>query len=478
MMGMGRTSLAVALAGSLAACGGGGSSSSGSTGSVGNTPTPTASTSNCSLSARQDFVKAAIDSDYLFPDLVDNSVSKANYSTLQSYIDALVAPARAQRKDRYFTYVTSIAEENAYYSSGANAGFGVRLSYDTSQNRVFVVESFENAPALAVGIDRGTEIVAIGTVGGSLQTVSSLMASGGAQAVVDALGPSTAGTQRVLRISVGGTLKDVTVTKTDYSLDPVSDRYGAVVLDDGGKKVGYINLRTFITPANADLRSAFATFKAQGISEVIVDLRYNGGGLVSVAEVLGDLMAADKAGKVFGYVTFRPSKASRNETDNFGNEANAIAATKIAFIGYGGTASASELVANAFPPYLGTNTALVGGNTYGKPVGQEPFDKPECDDRLRLVTFKLENANHNGEYFNGLASTFPKTCAAGDDIAHQLGDANETAIKAALDFLGGRTCTPIPVAGTGQGTLAVKPSRNLLEAPKPTAAQRETPGLF
>ncbi len=479
-MSMGRTSLAIILAGSVAACGGGGGGGGSTGGSFGNTPTPTPTptTAGCSLAARQDFVKSAIDSDYLFPDLVDNTVNKANYSSVQSYIDALVAPARAQGKDRYFTYVTSIAEENAYYNSGANAGFGVRLSYDTTQNRVFVVESFENAPALAAGIDRGTEIVAIGTTTGTLQTVSSLMASGGAQAVVNALGPSTPGTTRVLRINVGGIVKDVTVAKTDYSLDPVSDRYGAVVLNDGGKKVGYVNLRTFIAPANGDLRTAFATFKSQGITEVIVDLRYNGGGLVSVAEVLGDLLAADKVGKVFGYVTFRPSKASKNETDNFGAESSAIAATKIAFIGYSGTASASELVANAFPPYLGANTALVGGNTYGKPVGQEPFDQTACDDRLRLVTFKLENAARQGEYFNGLASTFPKTCAAGDDITHQLGDANETAIKTALDFLGGRTCTPITVATGGQGTQSVKQPRPLLEPVKPTAAQRETPGLF
>ncbi|MCT2558514.1 S41 family peptidase [Tsuneonella sp. YG55] len=475
-MGIGRTSLAMVLAGTVAACGGGGSggSTGGSTGG-GGTPTPTG---GCSLSARQDFVKTRIDSDYLFPDLVDNTVNKANYQTLQSYIDALVAPARAQRKDRFFTYVTSIAEENAYYNSGANAGFGIRLSYDTSQNRVFVVEAFESAPAFAAGIDRGTEIVAIGPVGGQLQTVSSLMSTGGTQAVVDALGPSTAGTARVLRVNVNGTIKDLTVTKADYSLDPVSNRYGAVILNDGGKRVGYVNLRTFITPANADLRTAFGTFRAQGVTEVIVDLRYNGGGLVSVAEVLGDLMAADKVGRVFGYVTYRPSKASRNETDYFGSEANAIAATKIAFIGYGGTASASELVANAFPPYLGANTALVGGNTYGKPVGQEAFDKTECDDRLRLVTFKLENANRQGEYFNGLASTFPKTCAAADDITRQLGDPNETAIKAALDFLGGRTCTPITVSASGQGTLGTRPSRDLLEPREPTAAQRETPGLF
>lgn len=473
-MGTGRTSLSIVLAGSLTACGGGGSSGGG--GSFGNTPTPTPTTAACSLSARQDFAKAVIDEWYLFPADIDNSVNKASFSTVQGYIDALVA--RSPVGGRGFSYVTSIKEETAFINSGSQAGFGVRLSYSTSQNRVFVVESFEDAPALIAGIDRGTEILAIGTTSANLQTVSSLMASGGPDAVISALGPSTPGTSRVLRFSTNGAIREATVTKTDYALDPVSNRYGAKILDDGGKRVGYVNLRTFIDTADADLRAAFASFKAQGVTEVIVDVRYNGGGLVRIADLFGDLMAADKVGQLSSFTAYRDSKASNNRSRNFAAQTQAIAATKIAFIGFGGTASASELVANTFIPYLGTNTALVGGNTFGKPVGQDAFDKVECDDRLRIVTFRTENAARQGNYYNGLASVFPRTCASGDDIAFQLGDPREASIKTALDFLGGRTCTPIATSGSGQGTLSVGPTRELMQSDTPTAAQRETPGLF
>lgn len=478
-MSMGRTSLALILAGSLAACGGGGSSSGGG-GPIGGTPTPTPSptTAACSLSARQDFAKAVIDEWYLFPNLLDNTVNKANFSTVQGYIDALVAPARAQLRDRGFTYITSIAEENAFFNSGASAGFGVRLAYDTAQNRVFVVEAYENAPALSAGIDRGAEIVAIGTSTSNLVTVASLMQSGGPQAVVNALGPSDPGVTRVLRVNRGGTLSDLTLTKTTFTIDPVSDRYGARIINDNGRNVGYINLRTFIgDPAEADLRAAFANFRAQNVTEVIVDLRYNGGGLVRTAELFGDLLAADKVGQVFSRTTYRASKASNNTSKAFAAQPQAIAATKIAFIGYSGTASASELLANAFIPYLGTNTALIGANTFGKPVGQIAFDKAECDDRIRVTAFQTENAAGQGNYYAGLAGVFPRTCAAPDDISRQLGDPAEAAIRAALDFLAGRACTPI-TATAGIGPQSAAPARLPLRPAEPNPAQREMPGSF
>lgn len=477
-MSMGRTSLALILAGAMTACGGGGGSGGGGGGNFGNAPTPTPSTSTCSLSSRQDFAKSVIDEWYLFPTLVDNTVNKANHTTVQSYIDALVAPARAQSRDRGFTYITSIAEENAFYNSGSSAGFGFRLAYDTAQNRVFIVETYEGTPALAAGIDRGAEIVAIGTSAANLQTVSSLMASGGPQAVVNALGPSDPGITRVLRVNRGGTLSDITLTKADFSIDPVSDRYGAKILNDGGKLVGYINLRTFIgAPAEADLRTAFASFRAQGVTEVIVDLRYNGGGLVSTAELFGDLLAANRVGQVFSQTNFRDSKASNNSTKNFAAQPQAIAATKIAFIGYSGTASASELLANAFIPYLGNNTALIGANTFGKPVGQIAIDRASCDDRMRVLAFRTANAAGQGDYYTGLASVFPRTCAAPDDISRQLGDPAESAIKAALDFLAGRACTPISSSG-GIGVQSVDAKRELMRPEAPRAAQHELPGLF
>jgi len=140
----------------LTACGGGGGSGGGNTAGGGGTPTPTPTTAGCALSARQSWVLGQLNEWYLFPTLFDASVNPANHATVQSYIDALVAPARAQNKDRYFTYITSIAEENAFYQSGATAGFGIRLGYDTSANRVFVIEAFEGANALAAGMDRAS----------------------------------------------------------------------------------------------------------------------------------------------------------------------------------------------------------------------------------------------------------------------------------------------------------------------------------
>ncbi|MFN4113955.1 MAG: S41 family peptidase [Sphingomonadaceae bacterium] len=471
----------------LVACGGGGGSApppSGGGGGGGTTPPPTAT---CSLSARQDFAKAVIDEWYLFPELVAPNVNKANFNNIDDYIDALVAPARAQSRDRFFTFMTSIAEENALINSGASAGFGIRLAYDTSANRVFVLEAFETGPAFPQGFDRGTELLAVGPNASSLTTISSLMAAGGPNAVIDALGPSTAGLQRVFRIrNVAGAETQVTVTKADFSLDPMSDRYGSRIIDDNGKKVGYINLRTFVvSSAEQDLRTAFNEFRQQGVTELIIDYRYNGGGLVRIAELMGDLMAADRVGQVFSRTTLRASKASQNETDLIGAQGQAIAATKIAFIGTRSSASASELVANAFIPYLGNNTALVGTNTFGKPVGQFAFDRAECDDRFRVVAFRTENASGQGDYYTGLASVFPNTCRAADDIFTPLGDPREASIAQALAFLrsGAAACNPITANGenavaSAERQRGVSGGHEPLMPHRPTPAQREVPGFF
>lgn len=475
-MSLGRTILSSVLALSLAACGGGGSSSGG-TSPIAGGGGGGGGTSTCSLSARQDWVLSQINEFYLFPTLVDSTVNKANFSDVQSYIDALVAPARAQSRDRFFTYITSIREENALINSGSSAGFGIRLAYDTANNRVFVLEAFENAPAFPQGFDRGTEIL---TING--QSVATLMSSGGAQAVVDALGPSTAGTTRSFTIrDTAGVTRDVSVTKADFALDPISDRYGVRILNDGGKQVGYINLRTFIVEsANQQLRDAVQQLRSQGINEVILDFRYNGGGLVSVAELLGDLLAADKTGQVFSRTTFRSSLSSNNTTENFTAQPQAIAATKIAVIGTRSTASASELVANSFIPYLGTNTALIGTNTFGKPVGQIARDRDACDDRLRVVAFQTENRDGGSNYYTGLASAFSRTCRANDDISRPLGDAGEDSIARALDFLAGRSCTAITSSAQDgvQSARGVAAEKLMIQPRQPTAAQYEIPGLF
>lgn len=491
-MKLARTALSLVLAAQLAACGGGGSSSAPPIGGgVTPTPTPTPTSTACGLAAKQDFADQVLNEWYLFPDLLA-TVNRSSVSTLDDYLDARVAPARAANRDRFFTFATSIAQENALINSGSSAGFGIRLSYDTVNRRLFVAEAYEGAPGLAGGLDRGTEITAIGTTSANLQTVSSLFASGGPQAVADALGPSTPGTNRVLRFTQpGGAVVERSITKADFAISPVSSRYGALVLTDGARKIGYVNLRTFVVASGADqLRAAFGQFKAQGVTELILDFRYNGGGLVSVADTLGDLMGAGRVGQVWSREELRASKAAENSTRLFRSEPDAIAPTKVAVITTGSSASASELVANSLIPYLGSNLALVGANSFGKPVGQFGFDLAACDLRIRAVAFRTVNANGQGDYYTGLTSVIPNTCRAADDITRPLGDVREASIAAALDFLAGRACTPISGAvnnniagaGTPQGQSEPAridaPDRELLQPKRPGPAQREMPGLF
>ena len=466
-----RLTAIVATLALLPACDGGGSGSI-STGGSGGTPAPTGT---CSLSSRQNWAAQQLNEWYLFPETLPASLNATPYATVQDYIDALTATARAQSKDRYFTYITSIAEENAYYNSGSNAGFGFRLILDSSA-RLFIAESFEGTPALNAGIDRGTQILAIGTSAGTLRNVGDILAAEGSAGLNNALSPNTL----AFRFRpVGGAEQTATITKADYTLTPVSARYGARIIDDGGRRVGYINLRTFINTAESPLRAAFSDFRTQGVTEVIIDLRYNGGGLVSIATLINNLLARDKTtSQVANYTTFRASKASNNEITYFSPQPQSIAPTRIAFIGTSGSASASELVMNTFIPHLGNRAALVGTNTYGKPVGQIARDRSECDDRLHVVAFATENSARQGAYYTGLASFMGATCQASDDVSRPLGDPQEASIRTALDFLAGRACTPI--AGSSmEGARGAKARQfELLSPMRPTTAQREVPGSF
>ncbi|GMN03117.1 S41 family peptidase [Erythrobacter sp. MTPC3] len=497
-MQIGRTALSATLALALAACGGGGGSTTPpiSGGTPTPTPTPTPTTATCDISNQLDFVDDQLNEWYLFPDLLDNNVSRVGITDVQTYLDARVAPARAQNRDKGFTFATSIAEENELINSGASAGFGIRLGYDTVNNRVFLFEAYEAGNGFVAGMDRGTELLAIGETSANLTTVSSLMASGGPSAVIEALGPSNPGVSRVIRFAqLGGNVIETNITKASFSLDAISDRYGALVLNDGGKKVAYLNLRTFIVgTSDRQLVDAFQDFSDEGITEFVIDFRYNSGGLVRIADLMGDLLRGSNTGQVFSQTVLRASKSSENSTEFFESTTGffnpstntlgspqaipSVNPIKIAFIGRPGTASASELVMNSMIPYVSpANLALVGSNTSGKPVGQSAFDFAACDLRLRAVTFQTLNADGNGEYFGGMASEMPNTCAATDDIFTPLGDPSETSIATALSFLRGQTCTATISGGTGQTAQSVG-GRQLLQPERPNAAQHEIPGLF
>lgn len=452
-----------ALATLLSGCGGGGGNGGGS----GNDP--------CGESARKRWVLDVAREWYLFPETLPASVTLGDYATAEELLDALTAGARAQGRDRFFSYLTTKAEENSLLGEGEFIGFGFRTRTDPG-NRPMLVDVFEGGPAADAGLVRGDEIVAVDQ-GSGFVPVSQSLAGGGT--ITDLLGAAEQGVVRGLRVLRSGSTFDVSLTKRTVAIDPVSDDFGVQVLPLAGTAgVGYVNLRTYITPADPELRAAFQQFRDAGLQYFIVDLRYNGGGLVSIAQIVNDLLGGARRNEdaQFHFV-YNAAKSNRNSTVGFQPRAQSVQPVRIAFLTTDGTASASEMNVNSMKPWV--EVAIVGSNTYGKPVGQEAFDlSSSCPDRLRLITFRTTNALDEGDYYDGLASKVDFACAATDTLGQAMGDPAEGLTGEALHWLGTGACTSVIASGTpGGAAKGTLPEDRYPRSRHPSAAEFWLPGV-
>jgi C-terminal processing protease CtpA/Prc len=450
---------AATLAG-LAACGGGGGGNDGP------------SAASCGETARKQWVLDVAREWYLFQDTLPATVSPGAYATAEQLLDALTAAARAQGKDRYFSYLTTRAEEAALIGAGEFVGFGFRNRTDDG-NRPFVLDVFEASPAAEQGLQRGDEIVAVDEGSGFVPVAETLV---GGRTISDLLGPAEAGVRRGLRLSRDGALREVYMTKRTVTIDPVP-AFGVDVFDlNGVPSVGYLHLRSYISPADPQLLEAFAAFA--GLKYFIIDLRYNGGGLVSTAELVNNLLGAALSGDVQYRVIFNASKNTQDSTVRFVPGMQSVDPVRIAFLTTEATASASEININSMQPWV--EAALVGSDTYGKPVGQLAFDLGGCQDRLRLVSFKTVNALGQGDYYDGLAASFGATCAADDTLDAPLGSPDDNLVRTALGWLGGHeatTCTPMTAATGAQAKPSAERTTRFPRPLQPSPAEHWLPGV-
>jgi carboxyl-terminal processing protease len=450
------------VAGALTACGGG----SGGDGGI----VPGA----CSVSTEKNFVRDATYEWYLFPDLLPAQVNASQFATAQELLDFMTATARAQGKDRHFSYVTTQAADSSFLQEGEFIGFGFRVRIDG--NRVYFMEAFESSPASEAGISRGAELLAIDSGSGFVGVANILP---GDPNLTNAFGPAEEGVVRGFRFSADGIVTDRSLTKRVVAIQPIPDDGVAVLTlpSNPAVKVGYVNLRTYITTANTPLRNAFGQFGAQGINHFIVDLRYNGGGLISISEFLGDLFGQGRqADDVYSNLRFRSSKSAEDRTHFFDPQPESVAPVAIAFIGTGATASASEMTINSMRSWV-TAAGLIGADTYGKPVGQSAFDLTGCETRLRLVTFRSTNRDEEGDYYDGLASTLP-FCGAADDLDRPMNDPMEASTAAALYWLQTGSCPPTGAAALVAGKPGAKMETRYPVPDQPTPAQIHLPGLY
>jgi C-terminal processing protease CtpA/Prc len=463
---------------------------------------------SCTADYAKNRVLSIARTDYLYLEDLPASVDVAAFTgstprgAATSLLDFLTQPARTRgvEKDGW-SYLTPRATSNQFFQEGQTLGYGISFTVRASDGvspcaatapggplptdcRVFLAQVFSAAPAAAAGFLRGDELLAVGEPGGTLAPVGPLVADGTFGA---ALGPSVAGTTRVFSVAPvasPGAPVQRTMSRAVYTIDPVN-RFGLLDLDGvpGGEQAGYVGLRTFISTADPALRTAFQQFKTAGVTRVIVDVRYNGGGLVSIAELFSNLLASGRAGSLMFTQEFNTRNPGAVRV-TFQDEAQAVPAAKIAFIMSEGSASASELVANNLEPYV--PVAIVGERSYGKPVGQFGFEIPACNDLLFLIAFRLRNAQGDAGYFQGLPDAGGQfggpLCPASDDLSAPQGDAAEDATGTALRWLAGSdpaACpAPAHAAARARAAAGARVTARDLLPPEPTVAQREIPGLF
>jgi C-terminal processing protease CtpA/Prc len=345
-----------------------------------------------------------------------NSIDPEAYTSVEDMIDDIAHPL-----DRY-TFVIPEAQADSLFQNGQFIGVGITMRW--VGNRLFVAEVWPGSPAGLEGMERGDEVLEIG--GTPVASIDSLS---------DAFGDDEVGVQVTLRYNdvSAATILTPTLSKAVVTMDTV--RF-VDVFNVGGRIVGYLNFKTFVATSVQHLNDAFDTLQAAGVQDLVLDLRYNGGGFIYVAEQLASQIGGTTTvGQALISLVYNSNHQGSNYSSTFSNPGNALDLTRLVVITTDSTASASEMIINSLDPFI--DVVTIGSTTYGKPVGSNAWDF--CGQTLFPITFVTENAAGTADFFDG----FPADCPAIDDLGHALSDPDEASLAEALFYIENGNCSVV-----------------------------------
>jgi len=375
---------------------------------------------SCNTTSQNLWVRDQLNTYYYWYQFMPTGVNPASFNSPESYLEAV----RYRPIDNTFSFITNAASNDAFYSDSQFIGYG--FGNQTTTTGIRVLQVYDDSPALEAGLSRGDFITSVNG-----RTVPAMIADG---TIGGAFGAAEIGVATTIEWETqAGERRNARMVKRLVTIPTVSL---TSVVEIDGRKVGYLFFRNFVQPSTAALTEAFAALKTAGATELVLDLRYNGGGMVEVAVHLGSLIGGARTnGQVMlNYVHNDKIGPILDKTTRFANPEQALNLQRLVVITTRGSASASELVINSLRPYI--PVTIIGDTTYGKPVGQ--YGLRFCDKVLYPVAFSIKNANLEGDFFDGLAVD----CAAGDDYTHQLGDSAEASFAEALTFIRTGACSP------------------------------------
>ncbi|WP_025142938.1 S41 family peptidase [Pedobacter jeongneungensis] len=376
------------------------------------------------------------------------SFNPRQYTSNNAVLNAIKALPSTGGKDKYsFIDDGSVASQ----LGGVGGDYGFSANFDAS-DLLRVKYVYPGSPADVQGLKRGYQITKVNG-GGTSRASSSDIAN---------LNTSIFGDNPSISLTVikpGGGTQDIVINRATYTINPVLYTHTYTI---GAKKVGYIVFNSFTTNAVPALDAAFAKFTADGVTELVVDLRYNGGGSVATSETFTNLIAPpsqngkvmyttywtktmqdgaatilqnqkfyakgnDGVTRLYSYadVSYKPTLAAGNQ-ESFAKRGTLNGLTRVYFLVTGGTASASELLINNLKPVM--DVKLIGKTTYGKPVGFFSIRIDKND--LYIPQFQTKNQLDQGDYFAGM--TVNKDVA--DDLSRDFGDPEERMLAQALYY--------------------------------------------
>ncbi len=380
----------------------------------------------------------------------------AMYGSTLAYFDTQKTTATTSSgnlKDRFhFTYST--AEWIALSQSGVSSGYGLEWAMiSNTPPRVLRVAYVEpNSPASNANMSRGVTVLAIDNVSINSNT------SSGIATLNAGLSPASGTTHSFLVQELNGTQRTVSMTATAVTSTPVQN---VKTFTTATGAVGYMLFNDHIATSEPLLINAFNQLKQASISDLVLDLRYNGGGYLAIAaEVAYMIAGSSTSGKVFERPAFNDQYPSTLDpvtggsnapmpfysTSSTGAALPALNLSRVFVITGSGTCSASESIINGLRG-IGMTVIQVGGTTCGKPYGFYPADN--CGTTYFSIQFKGVNAAGFGDYPDGFApnnasggSVLLPGCSVADDFDHALGSSDEKRLAAALFYRDNSVCSP------------------------------------
>ncbi len=382
----------------------------------GGTLTPQAGA--CSIEGQNRFVHEAMKDRYLWYREVPDSIDYGDFDSPEQTLDFL----KYHELDR-FSYIADAAAFSSLFGEGQYVGYGFSYQIDDA-GRVWFKFVYDDSPAGRAGLARGDEILSVN--GQTVEEISTALAWG------TIFGDKEVGVPVSMLVrKKDGSTADIQMEKAVVNINTVLH---SSVIEQNGAGVGYLVFNSFLGTSQTELEQVFADFYAQQVSKVILDLRYNGGGSVAVARDLGSLLFDNtRNDQLFTVLEQNDRHQNLNSSYYFSSKVNELDLDQLVVITTGSTASASEMIINGLKPFVPVTT--VGSATYGKPVGMNGMSF--CDKILLPITFAAYNADHEGDYFDGIAAD----CAADDDVAFDFGDATEPMLAEALRATGGQACS-------------------------------------